>query len=72
MLGKALWRESTELDKLDVEGEGDVRDDTQSFCKIVGAPLSWGQVSADLAEQGQIVDVSWLVDSGTWARGRAE
>lgn len=29
-------------DKLDVEGEGDVRDDTQSFRLMAGAPPSWG------------------------------
>jgi len=43
MLGKTFWRESRELDKLDMEGEGDVRDDTQSFCMTAGAPLSWGR-----------------------------
>ena len=59
MLGKTFWRESRELDKLDVEGEGDVRDDTQIFCMTAGTPPSWGQASADPAEQGQLVDVSW-------------
>lgn len=28
-------------DKLDVEREGDGRDDTQSFCLMAGAPPSW-------------------------------
>lgn len=71
MLGKTVGRESAELDRLDGEREGDVRDDPGRFCRPAAPPphLSWGQAGAGPVEQGQSASgLCWGLGAG-WTRG---